>query len=66
MNLNFFGDETRQGVFEKVRQELDSHGLKVVAADEARPWGGFFVIDESQAAALSTSNSIVAGTVCGL
>lgn len=29
---------------------IESHGLSIVAKDDARPWGGFFVIDETQAA----------------
>lgn len=30
---------------------IESHGLRVASKDDARPWGGFFVIDEGQAAA---------------
>lgn len=29
---------------------IESNGLSIVAKDDARPWGGFFVIDEAQAA----------------
>jgi mannose-6-phosphate isomerase-like protein (cupin superfamily) len=53
MNLNFFGDETRQTVFDRVKMELDAHHLKIVSQDDNRPWGGFYVIDESQAAAFA-------------
>ena len=35
--------------FSKAAQSLDEKGFKIVAKDESRPWGGFFVIDESQA-----------------
>jgi mannose-6-phosphate isomerase-like protein (cupin superfamily) len=35
--------------FSKTAQSLDKQGFKIVAKDENRPWGGFFVIDESQA-----------------
>ncbi len=42
------GDKTT--VFKEVENYLDSHGYKVVAKDFARPWGGFFVLDEGQAA----------------
>ncbi|TDG35154.1 phosphoheptose isomerase [Pedobacter changchengzhani] len=36
-------------IFESVAQRLKSEGFNVVNTDEARPWGGFFVIDEEQA-----------------
>ena len=36
-------------IFEKVEQTLDSEGFKIVSKDDSRPWGGFFVIEESQA-----------------
>ena len=36
-------------VFESIQAFLDTEGFKVVATDHQRPWGGFFVIDESQA-----------------
>ncbi|MFN8428968.1 MAG: phosphoheptose isomerase [Spirosomataceae bacterium] len=38
-------------VFESIQDFLDTEGFKVVATDHQRPWGGFFVIDESQAPA---------------
>ncbi|HFA47950.1 MAG TPA: phosphoheptose isomerase [Bacteroidetes bacterium] len=38
-----------QNIFKKTAQSLDKQGFKIVAKDEARPWGGFFVIDEKQA-----------------
>jgi mannose-6-phosphate isomerase-like protein (cupin superfamily) len=37
-------------VFEDVSQFLAQRGFRVVSHDHARPWGGFFVIDEVQAA----------------
>ena len=36
-------------IFQKMAQQLDSEGFSIVKKDESRPWGGFFVIDESQA-----------------
>jgi len=36
--------------FNKAADLLASLNLKIVAEDKSRPWGGFFVIDESQAA----------------
>ena len=35
--------------FSETAQALDAQGFKIVSKDEERPWGGFFVIDESQA-----------------
>lgn len=36
-------------LFEKVQEMLTSKGFHIDKSDAARPWGGFFVIDESQA-----------------
>jgi len=36
--------------FQAVKQSLDKAGLRIIREDRERPWGGFFVIDESQAA----------------
>ncbi|RKO68475.1 cupin domain-containing protein [Sphingobacterium puteale] len=36
-------------LFEKVQEMLTSKGFNIEKSDAARPWGGFFVIDESQA-----------------
>lgn len=49
MTLSFQNNETKEEIFKKVHQHLDSIGLTVVARDMTRPWGGFFVIDETQA-----------------
>ena len=35
--------------FERIKQEIESFGFNVVSHDFERPWGGFLVIDESQA-----------------
>ena len=35
--------------FSRISTKLAEQGLNVVASDEHRPWGGFFVIDENQA-----------------
>lgn len=37
------------GIFERLEQELTNDGFRFAATDFNRPWGGFFVIDESQA-----------------
>lgn len=39
----------KSAVFTKVEAMLTSQGFNIVARDEERPWGGFFVIDEQQA-----------------
>jgi mannose-6-phosphate isomerase len=36
-------------VFDRVRAMIEAEGLGIVTVDDARPWGGFFVIDEAQA-----------------
>jgi mannose-6-phosphate isomerase len=54
MNLEFFDKETKLEIFNKVQGYLDSLKLRVVAKDFDRPWGGFFVIDESQAQEFAT------------
>ena len=40
--------QDKQKVFEEVATMLSHHGFAVVKKDDTRPWGGFFVIDESQ------------------
>ena len=47
--VTFSHDDSRKTAFEKVQKELDSLGFRVVDKDFDRPWGGFFVIDESLA-----------------
>lgn len=37
-------------VFEKVAQFIEGKGFSIVSKDHTRPWGGFFVIEENQAA----------------
>ncbi len=36
-------------VFASVEKYLSDNGFKIAAKDFSRPWGGFFVLDESQA-----------------
>jgi mannose-6-phosphate isomerase-like protein (cupin superfamily) len=36
-------------VFASVEKYLTDNGFKIAAKDASRPWGGFFVLDESQA-----------------
>jgi mannose-6-phosphate isomerase len=46
---DFSAADTRQTAFDKAQKDLDKLGFKVVDKDFNRPWGGFFVIDETQA-----------------
>ena len=45
----FSSADSRQTAFEKAQKEIDLLGFKVVDKDFGRPWGGYFVIDETQA-----------------
>ena len=35
--------------YQEIKKEIESFGFKVVSHDFERPWGGFLVIDETQA-----------------
>ena len=39
----------KETLFEQIQSWLDSQQLRVAQRDMNRPWGGFFVLDESQA-----------------
>jgi mannose-6-phosphate isomerase len=41
--------QDKAAVFAEVEEYLAGFHLKIAAKDSTRPWGGFFVIDESQA-----------------
>lgn len=41
--------KSKKDVFDKIEQDLKSEGFNLDSIDRDRPWGGFFVIDESQA-----------------
>ena len=36
-------------IFPRIEKELLAEGFNIERSDIARPWGGFFVIEESQA-----------------
>jgi len=42
-------------VFRKVKAQIKEKGFTIVDKDPERPWGGFFVIDESQASDFAKS-----------
>jgi mannose-6-phosphate isomerase-like protein (cupin superfamily) len=43
-------DSSKHAIFQAIAEELAQHGLNTTAVDSERPWGGFYVIDESQTA----------------
>ena len=49
--MNFSENVPKNQVFEEIRTWLSGLGLTIVDYDDKRPWGGYFVIDESQSAA---------------
>lgn len=48
MSLNFSPETDKELVFENVAEYLKQQGLNVDKQDSTRPWGGFFVLDETQ------------------
>ena len=49
MNLAINKDTEKSEVFAQIASELANLGFNVAQQDQTRPWGGFFVLDESQA-----------------
>jgi mannose-6-phosphate isomerase-like protein (cupin superfamily) len=49
MSLHFSTDTPKDLVFEGVAEYLKLEQLDVIKQDSTRPWGGFFVLDETQA-----------------
>ncbi|MEO6719950.1 MAG: hypothetical protein ABIN67_06265 [Ferruginibacter sp.] len=49
MSLHFSSSSPKELVFENVAEYLHQQDLKISTEDSSRPWGGFFVLDESQA-----------------
>lgn len=41
--------KNKKNAFEQIEDFITDQGFSVVAKDEERPWGGFFVLDESDA-----------------
>lgn len=44
---------SKEEIFKKTRESLIAKGFKIDKEDQERPWGGFFVIDETQAQAFA-------------
>ena len=55
MNLNISPNSSKEEIFEQIAAELNALGFNVVKQDQTRPWGGFFVIDETQAPAFAST-----------
>lgn len=54
MNLNIPNNLEKKAVFEQIATALQKENFTVINQDQTRPWGGFFVIEESQATAFAT------------
>lgn len=48
MELKLTPNLSKKEVFEQVKTYLESNNFKIINYDKTRPWGGFYVIDESQ------------------
>jgi mannose-6-phosphate isomerase len=53
MNLNIPSNLEKSAVFEQISEALKKENFTIIKHDQTRPWGGFFVIDESQAKAFA-------------
>ena len=49
MNIKFSNSIDKSSVFNQIASELELENFNVIKQDQTRPWGGFFVIDETQA-----------------
>jgi mannose-6-phosphate isomerase-like protein (cupin superfamily) len=49
MSLYFSAETPKELIFEKVAEYLHQQELKFASQDSTRPWGGFFVLDETDA-----------------
>ncbi len=47
--MNFPASTDKTTIFEQIESYLTNLGFRIAKKDDSRPWGGFFVIDESQA-----------------
>jgi hypothetical protein len=48
--MNFSSNTPASEVFAQVETYILSQGYTIIDKDHSRPWGGFFVLDENQAA----------------
>ena len=49
MMLSDAAGMTQNEVFSRIEAFISEKGFQIINKDDARPWGGFFVIDEAQA-----------------
>src|SRR6478736_5779451 len=49
MELQFLSNTPKELVFENIAEYLHHRKLRIDQQDNTRPWGGFFVIEESEA-----------------
>ncbi|WP_395051310.1 phosphoheptose isomerase [Flavobacterium sp.] len=54
MHFNIPTNLEKIAVFEQIAEALKKENFTVIKQDTTRPWGGFFVIDESQANAFAS------------
>jgi mannose-6-phosphate isomerase len=50
MNLTINSSTEKADIFNQIASELSALGFTVSTQDQTRPWGGFFVLEENQAA----------------
>jgi len=48
MSLTFSSDACKEIVFQRVHDYLTDISFNIVDQDQNRPWGGFYVVDETQ------------------
>ncbi len=50
MPFNYYAvpTHTQTQIFDRIERMIGQLGLRIIAQDRQRPWGGFFVIDETQ------------------
>jgi mannose-6-phosphate isomerase len=49
MSINsLLSSDLKSAVFKEVEEYLSNEGFIIINMDQSRPWGGFFVLDESQ------------------
>jgi len=48
MDLTFTSELDKSLIFSEIERYLANQNLKIDTRDDSRPWGGFFVIDESE------------------
>jgi mannose-6-phosphate isomerase-like protein (cupin superfamily) len=54
MLANYPASSSAEFVFSQVEAYIHSQGYTIIDKDHSRPWGGFFVIQEDQAAAFAS------------